>query len=52
MIGSQEPAKLTRLDIQGNNLSALSPHILSRAIIRLKADWSDPLQSGYIDREA
>ena len=35
---SQEHLKLARLDLQGNNISTLSPHILSQAIIRLQAD--------------
>ena len=35
---SQEHIKLARLDLQGNNISTLSPRILSRAIIRLQAD--------------
>ena len=37
--GGQEHIKLARLDLQGNNISALSPRILSRAIIRLQADF-------------
>ena len=34
----QEHIRLAGLDLQGNNISALSPRILSRAIIRLQAD--------------